>query len=131
MDTVFEDENTEAFLLPKAANVFNFANRELFLNNIFIICQVKSTYVRHCYIIFSCFFVIGGFEISSSEGRTQGDPTAFAIYAIAIIPLVLMKIQVVSLIPDNSSQIVACADEFMTSGKINIFILLVESSLRN
>lgn len=31
-------------------------------------------------------FVIGGFEIPSLEGATQGDPNDVSIYEIAIMP---------------------------------------------
>ena len=35
-------------------------------------------------------FIVGGGEITSSEGTTQGDPMGMAVYALALLPLVSM-----------------------------------------
>ena len=118
MHTIFEEENTEAVLLVDAANAFNSVNREAFLHNIFVICPAIAIYVKNCYMIPSRMFVIGGFEISSSEGTTQGDPTVMAIYAIAVIPLVLMIIEIVTSTPGNTSKMVAYADDFTAGGTV-------------
>ena len=40
----------------------------------------------------------------SSEVITQGDPTAMSIYAITIVPLVLMITGIMSTSPDNTSK---------------------------
>ena len=45
-------------------------------------CTVINTYRRATKI-----FVLGGLEIWSNEGTTQGCPLAMAMYAVAIIPL--------------------------------------------
>ena len=86
MHTIFEEERTEAVLLIDASNAFNSVNRNVFLHNVTVVCPAISTDVRNCYSIPSRLFVIGGFEIKSCEGTTQGDPIAMAVYAIAIIP---------------------------------------------
>ena len=88
MRTVFQQEDSEAVLLVDAANAFNSVNRNAFLHNIRIICPSLSTFVYNCYSSPTRLFVIGGTEISSSEGTTQGDPAANAIYAVAIIPMI-------------------------------------------
>ena len=71
-----------------------------------------AIYVRNCYTLPSWLFIIGGTEIPSSEGTTQADPTVTSIYAIAIIPLVLMIMEIMSTFPDNTSKMVVYADDF-------------------
>mgnify|MGYP001800026604 CR=1 FL=1 len=90
MKTIFDEENTEAVLLVDASNAFNSINRNVFLHNIKIICPPLAIFVHNCYALPSRLFVIGGIEIKSSEGTTQGDPASMAIYAIAIIPLIFV-----------------------------------------
>ena len=107
----------QAVLLVDAANAFNCVNRQVFLHNICIICPPIATYVRNCYTLPSRLFIIGGSEIPS-EGTTQGDPTAMSIYALAIIPLVLMIMEIMSTSPDNISKMVAYADDFTAGGTV-------------
>ena len=56
-------------------------------------------------------------EIRSIEGKTQGDPTAMAIYAIAIIPLILMIVDI-SQQDDSATKTVTYEDDFTAAGKI-------------
>ena len=63
------------------------------------------------------FFIIDGREIGSSEGTTQDNPTAMAIYSIAIIPLILMIVDITCQ-DDSSTKTAAYADDFTTAGKI-------------
>ena len=56
------------------------------LHNVEVICPSIARYVKNCYYVNSRLFIIGGGEIQSMEGTTQGDPAAMVIYAIAIIP---------------------------------------------
>ena len=87
MTTIFEEEGTDTLLLVDATNAFNSPNRKVLLHNIRYICQAMSTYIRNCYGSPSRLFVMGGKEISSSEGTTQGDPFAMPAYAVGIVPL--------------------------------------------
>lgn len=113
MNTIFQDENTEAVLLVDAANAFNSVNRNVFLHNIKIICPSISTFVHNCYSIVSRLFVLGGMELKSEEGTTQGDPIAMAVYAIAIIPMIFMIMEVV-----NETKTVAYADDVTAAGEL-------------
>ena len=61
--------------------------------------------------------MIGGGEIQYTEGTTQGSPTAKAIYAIAITPLILMIVDITRQ-DDSSTKIAAYADGVTTAGKI-------------
>ena len=113
MKAIFEEEETEAVLLVDASNAFNTVNRNVFLHNIKVICPPLATFVHNCYALPSRLFVIGGTEIKSSEGTTQGDPASMAIYAIAIIPLILMLLEIS--LPVKSA---AYADDLTSAGAL-------------
>ena len=95
MRDLFEEEESEAVLLVDAANAFNSINRNAFLHNINILCPTFAKYAGNCYRIPSRLFVIGGYELISSEGTTQGDPLGMAIYAIGLTPLLEMMMEIV------------------------------------
>ena len=118
MHQIFQEQQTEAVLLIDASNAFNSVNREVFLHNIKVVCPAIAVYVTNCYAIPSRLFIIGGHEIKSSEGTTQGDPIAMAVYATAIIPLILMIIEITNRLPDTSSKTVAYADDFSAAGSV-------------
>ena len=66
----------------------------------------------------SQLFIIGGTEIPSSERTTQGDPAAMSIYAIAIMPIVLMIMEIISASFDNTTKMVAYAGGFTAGGTV-------------
>ena len=82
-----DDDGCEGVLQIDATNAFNSLNRAVMLHNIKIICPQIAVYVENCYGKPARLFVLGGAEILSSEGTTQGDPIAMAIYALGILPL--------------------------------------------
>ena len=88
MKEVEQMDETEAMLFVDATNAFNTLNRKAALHNISIICPAISTVLENTYTKPVKLFVVGGGEISSSEGTTQGDPLAMAMYALAITPLI-------------------------------------------
>ena len=88
MRQIFEDSNTEAVLLVDATNAFNSINRKAALHNISIICPPLAQVLVNTYRAPIRLFITGGGEIASTEGTTQGDPLAMAMYALAITPLI-------------------------------------------
>ena len=52
------------------------------------------------------------------EGTTQGDPAAKVIYAIAIIPLILMLVEI-RMQNNNHMKTAACADDLIVAGPID------------
>ena len=114
MKEVEQMDETEAMLLVDATNAFNTLNRKAALHNISIICPAISTVLENTYTKPVRLFVVGGGEISSSEGTTQGDPLAMAMYALAITPLINRLRQQV---PDDAKQ-VWFADDSTSAGKL-------------
>ncbi len=87
MRTLFQDEGTEAVILVDAANAFNNLNRRVALLNIAVICPTIATVLINCYRGDAPLFV-GGATLLSTEGTTQGDPLAMAMFALASVPLI-------------------------------------------
>ena len=114
---VYENEETEAVLLVDAANAFNNINRYILLHNIKIICPFIAQYVTNCYRTPSRLFIIGGKEISSKEGTTQGDPLAMAIYSLGVSTMLDMLVNYLAL-NDLNTKMVAFADDLTGVGKI-------------
>ena len=88
MTEAYDLMSTEAVLLADASNAFNRLNRKVALHNIRYICPSLSTALNNIYGKPTRLFVMGGFELSSQEGTTQGCPLAMAMYALGIIPLI-------------------------------------------
>ena len=117
MHQIFQDEEIEAVFMIDAENAFNSVNRNVFLHNIKVVCPQIATFVTNCYQRPSRLFVLGGIEIRSKEGTTQGDPIAMAIYAIALIPLIY---KLIAALKDENTSIknAAYADDLSAAGSI-------------
>ena len=117
MQAIYEDETCEAVLLVDASNAFKSIKRNVFLHNVAIICPAIAVYVKNCYSLHSRQFIIVGNQIRSCEGTTQGDPIAMTVYAIEIIPMILMIVDITRII-DDSTKTAAYADGVTAAGKI-------------
>lgn len=115
MKDAYSSEEAECVLLVDAANAFNSLNRSATLHNTKIICPILATYINNCYIKPARLFVIGGTELSSREGTTQGDPLGMAIYAIGLTPL----LDRMKNIADIDMKLVAFADDLTAVGNFS------------
>ena len=113
MRSIWEDEDTDAVLLIDAANAFNSINREAMLENVSRICPIAYIYAYNCYSVHARLFVLGGAELKSKEGTTQGDPTSMALYAIGSLPFLWLLDQ-----EETGTCQVAYADDLSGGGKI-------------
>jgi len=113
MRTIFEDDETDAVLLIDAANAFNSINRSVMLENIRRLCPIAYNYAYNCYAAQARLFVVGGKEIRSREGTTQGDPPSMALYALGLMPLLWGLSD-----PERGDKQVAYADDLTGGGKL-------------
>ena len=92
---------------------FNSINRKVMLHNLKFICPIIATYIINCYATPSRLFIVGGGEILSNEGTTQGDPTALGAYALGILSLIKFLFEFVNLNEMNSTEEVFAGDFFV------------------
>ena len=114
MNEIFHEEATDAIILVDASNAFNSLNRNAFLHNIKILCPPMARYVINCYKQKSRLFVVGGQEIKSAEGTTQGDPFAMPTYGIGLTPL----LDLLKEIPMIEVKLAAFADDLAGGGSL-------------
>ena len=88
MCNIFEPDETDAALLVDASDAFNSLKRAAALNNIRVLSPLIATFVANTYRVPARLFVVGGSELKSAEGTTQGDPLAMSMYAISLQPLI-------------------------------------------
>ena len=112
MTNIFEEDETDGILLVDASNAFNAINRNALLHNIQYLCPVLATYIINCYQHPSRLFIMGGKEILSKEGTTQGDPLAMPTYAIGLTPLLA------TIKTNDETKHVAYADDLAGIGKL-------------
>ena len=86
------------------------------LHNIDILCPAISIYIYNCYVVPARLFIIGGKEIRSTEGTTQGDPTAMATYSLGLTPM--MDSLLLDIAEPNRPKMAAFADDLTCAGKL-------------
>ena len=72
MRLIFEDSSTETVILVDANNAFNSMNRKIALHNIQVTCTSFGKILINTYRSPSRLIILGGAEIQSIEGTTQG-----------------------------------------------------------
>ena len=87
MKEIFVSETTDAVILVDADNAFNRLNRQAALHNIQYICPAFATVLINTYRNPTRLFIVGGGEIPSSEGTTQGDALAMQFYGLSTQPI--------------------------------------------
>ena len=96
--------DTDAVLLIDAENAFSSINRKVMLHNLKFICPIIATYIINCYATPSRLFAAGGGEIISSEGTTQGEPTAMEPYALGILQSIKFQLEFINLNEMNAKE---------------------------
>ena len=118
MHDVFNDDNTEGILLIDAENAFNSINRKVMPHNLKLICPAIATYISNCCMCPARLFIIGGEELFSKEGTTQGDPISVGAYALGILPLIQFLLDFISVNELNAKE-VAFADDLTVAGNLS------------
>ena len=125
MRSIYESDDSDCVLLIDAANAFNSMNRSAMLKNIERICPAAYIYAYNCYAAHARLFVLGGKEIRSMEGTTQGDPPSMAFYAIGLLPLIWCLAEPAEPAelaepaePEDHSKQAAYADDLTGGGKL-------------
>ena len=77
-----------------------------------------SNYITNSYTFNPRLFIIGGKEIRSKEGTTQGDPTSMGAYALGITLLIKFLNEFI-IIKEYNSKEVTFANDLAVAGKIN------------
>ena len=85
MNTLFQADDVDAVLLIDASNSFIALNRTAALHNIHMLCPIIAAYIINTYTQPVRLFIVGGKEIASAEGTTQGDPLAMAFCVISTL----------------------------------------------
>ena len=88
MRKISQYPETEGTLLVDAENAFNSLNRRAALHNISVLCRPLKHILVNTYRAPVRMIIAGSGEISSTEGTTQGDPLAMAMYALATLLII-------------------------------------------
>ena len=113
MKTIYERDDIEGVILVDASNAFNSLNRKVALHNVQVLCPNFATILINTYRQPSRLVILGGNELLSAEGTTQGDNLAMSFYAIGTDPLLTF----LKVICPNIYQ-VALADDITGAGTL-------------
>ena len=86
------------------------------LHNLKLLYPVIAAYVSNCYMCPTRLLIIGGGELFSEEGTTQGGPTSMGAYALGILPLLQFLLDFISVSELNAKE-VAFVDDLTVVGK--------------
>ena len=81
---LFEDDASHGILQIDANSAFNSLNRKVALHYLRILCPELAILTNNCYAAPARLFITDGQEIKSTEGTTQGDPTAMAMLLLCM-----------------------------------------------
>ena len=95
---LYRDPSLQAVLLVDASNAFNSVNRQAALHNILRLCPPLARILINTYQSPVRLIIPGSGGLVSTEGTTQGDPLAMAMYAfgsffLLYIDCVLLTLQ--------------------------------------
>ena len=85
---LYRDPGSQAVLLVDASNAFNSVNRQAALHNFLRLCPPLARILINTYQSPVRLIIPGSGGLVSTEGTTQGDPLAIAMYALAVLPLI-------------------------------------------
>ena len=88
------------------------------MHNISYLCPSIAIFLKNCYSTPSRLFIVGGTEITSREGTTQGDSVSIAIYGLRVTPLINMLIDILSNEYSANVNVMAYADDFSAAGNL-------------
>ena len=115
MKIIFEKESTDAVILVDATNAFNCLNRLVALHNIQYICPPFAIVLINIYRNPARLFIVGGGEIESAEGTTQGCTLAMSFYGLGTNPILqTLKLE----FPKEEVSQAWLADDASAAGKL-------------
>ena len=98
----------KGILLIDAKNALNSINQKVMLRNLKFKFPVIATYISNCYMCPARLFIIGGGELPSKEGTTQGDSTSMGARTRGIPPLLQFLIDFISVNKFNAKEVGFC-----------------------
>jgi len=111
---LFWDPGSHAVLLVDVSNVFNSINQQAALYNIFHLCPPLAQILINTYQHPVHLIIPGSGGLVSTEGTTQGDLLAMAMYALAVTPLIYQLCSAYSAVcqvwyADNATGVGTCS----------------------